>query len=132
MGYETYITGHLYIRPKLTDEHLAMWVDDGFGQLSPPDYNDYFPWQYDKASGSFFVDDSIKAYNFDDHVENLIAHYADHTFNGDIYGDGDSSDDLWVMRVRNNVVNSYDAETTYPGGPDLDPAVLEAPARAGW
>lgn len=49
-----------------------------------------------------------------DKVPTPFANFTfDHTLNGEIYAQGESSDDRWVLVVRDNEVGVSDAEITY-------------------
>lgn len=69
----------------------------------------------DKTLVNFAYDDSVKAYNFESDIEDLIKLCKENgsTFNAEFEGDGEESRDFWRITVVNNLFNRDGSDVVY-------------------
>lgn len=127
MGYYTYITGDLEISPPIDETKFSEFSGD----------ESYFTFKHipgdedvklingvitvvGQSSGCTEVGlasyESMKAYNFDEHVRKLVdkAKALGHVVNGAFYGDGEESEDFWRLGVEANVIFTEGGQIIYP------------------
>jgi hypothetical protein len=127
MGYYTYITGGLEISPPIDESKFTEFVgDDSYFtfELVPGDEDvqliNGIITVVGQSAGHTDVnlnfDESIKAYDFEDHVNRLVgrAKSLGHQADGAFYGDGEESEDFWRLGVDNNALSTESGEIVYP------------------
>ena len=116
MGYYTYFDGKLTITPPLTRDQLAILLPITENSHEPymglPSY--YCPWQV--ATDRLEWDGAEKAYQYIEWLTHLIERFFEPwgcSLTGEIFWDGEESDDKGRIEVTDNVVKVYNAVITY-------------------
>jgi hypothetical protein len=141
MGYDTYRQGQVYVHPPLTPEQQAWFKDNdeerNEGQLGFPGY--YLAYTVETVEVNHAVrtciipDESTRSYEWMEQLAWILQNKLNpgQTANGDIYWDGEETEDMGVLRVRNNKVDAQPVVMEYPGGPDYEPPPPNA-VRDRW
>lgn len=137
MGYDTYKSGELTIRGKVPEDVIVWFKNHETADNRTCEGQDdcaempgyYLGWNLREYEDHCSIDaeDHERCYDWIEQLVWLIGKFFmpnNLVLNGDVYWDGEDSEDLGVVRVRNNVVHQYQVDITYPGGPDwVEPPV---------
>lgn len=125
MGYYTYLTGELAITPAIP---AALRIHFDPDAIDPPwagkNWNDWTStYDTDDATALVF-DESVKCYDIEADLANLQAwlRARGHDITGQIWGDGEESDDQWTVRLDEDGTWFAPATITFDDYRRIDPA----------
>lgn len=129
MGYYTYISGGATIEPQIPeadwlydlleegDSYFILRQEDGDedvqlvnGQITVVGQNPGV------TKVDFRYDDSVKAYDFDERLNELLDWVKTNgaKINGYFNGDGEESEDFWRVEIRDNIAKTEGGSIVYP------------------
>jgi len=128
MGYYTHFSGSISIVPPIDDAKMKPFDTDHDSyfriEQKPGDQTVQMVNGQITVVGNnpgetivhFGYDDSIKGYDFQDHVARLLAFVAAEgsVANGQFYADGEETDDNWRIVVENNAYGEERGEILFP------------------
>jgi hypothetical protein len=123
MGYETYFADELTINPPITSDHAAeleRFIEERHDDAPYPGI--WCGWHLE--SGSLVATDG-KNYEYIEWLQYLIDHYFapwGYTLSGEVFWDGEESEDRGKIEVTDNKVDVYVAAYTWVKDPAMSPA----------
>jgi hypothetical protein len=137
MGYETYFNDELTIDPPITSDHadeLERFFDERHDDAPYPGI--WCGWHLE--SGNLVATDG-KNYEYIEWLQYLIDIYFKpwgYTLDGEVYWDGEESEDRGKILVNDNIVTIYLPEYTWIKQPQMSPMPTPPPGtqtfRDGW
>lgn len=125
MGYQTDLFGQFdtsrtltIAEKKILDDFAE--EDHNRGEVRDKPSN-YCQWVPNEEGTAILWDQNEKFYNYVEWIEYLIKHFFEPwgvKLNGSVEWYGEESDDRGLIKVKDNVVKSFEAVVTYPGSED--------------
>lgn len=131
MGYTTHFEGCVRVHPPLTPEEYNFWRamadhdqrEKGPWQIpNPPGYR--CQWEPSRDGTSFAWDGNEKFYDSVEWMEVIVGclQTTGHRCDGDIVAHGERRGDVWLLRVRNNVVTRVEGRLGFAEAVDIPEA----------
>lgn len=123
MGYYTRVTGEISIEPPLTwaevQQHINFATTANYNVRLHLDEEtvDTDEGQLIRKTAAAIVpvtDDSFKAYQLVEHVQQFMNEYPSHTFTGRLECEGEEAGDLWRVVIRDGRAVKVEPRIVWP------------------
>jgi hypothetical protein len=127
MGYYTYVNGNFKIEPPIRGKELHDFNEEEdipYGLVT-----EVYEERKDVEDGVLItrvmesvwtLDDSFKAYSFDDDLQKLVDRFPGHKWIGCVEGSGEENGDMWRLYIREGKVIKHTVKNMWPDPPEND------------
>ena len=128
MGYYTQMRGGFKIEPPLTHKELR-GTDQKFQSRNELVFLEVIDDEIETEDGIIHsksadrvavYEDEGKCYTIDEDLRELVEAFPGHKFTGCIEGEGEESDDVWRLYVRDGKIIKHTVEALWPDPPADD------------
>lgn len=114
MGYQTNFSGSIVIEPPLTAKEVSDLNSFSYQPHDPNEFpGHYCQWIATNDGTQIEWDGGEKFYDALEWMQYIVEHFVlpgHHEANGEIFADGEETDDIWWIVVENNVVTRDEAK----------------------